>query len=269
MISVSPQKTIRFLGVIIASLSLINLAVNFARCFLGRGGLWGISRLFDLDIENNIPTWYASVTLLICAGLLALITHRKRQQGDRFMNHWRGLALIFLWLSMDEAASVHELFIDLNKPLQTTGFLHYAWVIPAMVILGILAVVYQKFVMALPQQVKRRFLLAISLYVAGGLVLEMVGGQYKEVMNVQMPIANGSGLAGMGMALILAAEEMLEMSGVAVLIYTLLQMLSRESHGFHIAFGNLPRQAEPKVREPAISPSSDGRHSYASPQDER
>jgi len=227
-ISLSAKKTIRFLGLIILGLSVMNLIINGARCFLGRGGLWGLSRLFDLDTENNIPTWYASITLLFCSGLLALIAQQKAQQGDRFVNHWRGLAFIFLWLSMDEASSIHEILIGLKEPLQTSGFFYYAWVIPAMVILVILGFAYRKFLVALPRKIRQLFLLAATLYISGGLIMEMIGGKYQQIFGMQTPIANNSGFVGMGMALILAAEEILEMCGVAVFIYALLYFLSRE-----------------------------------------
>ncbi len=233
---ISPRKVASSLGVIILSLGIANLLVNAAKCFLGRGGLWGITRLFDLDSENNIPTWYSSITLLICAGLLGLIAYQKQQHGDRFVTHWRVLALIFLWISLDEASSVHEILIQLNGPLRTSGFLVYAWVIPGMMLLALFCVSYWKFWCALPLKVKRLFLLAFALYVAGGLVMEMIGGQYAQMFAVEVPIANNSGWAGMGMALLLACEELLEMAGVAAFIYALLVYLSRSTNTFQLSF---------------------------------
>lgn len=236
MISVSPQKSLRLLGFMILSLSLVNIAVNFVKCFLGHGGLLGLTRLFDLDTENNIPTWYASITLFICAGLLALIAYQKKQTGDRFLRHWQGLVLLFLWLSMDEAASIHELLIDLNGPLQLNGFFRFAWVIPAMMLLVVIGFIYRKFLVALPKKIKRLFLLASAVYITGGLVMEMIGGKYLQITALEIPIPDNSGLLGMGMVLILAAEEMLEMCGVAIFIYTLLLLLSREEKAFCFSF---------------------------------
>lgn len=241
-ISISPKRTLRVLGLIILTLSCFSLVINFIRCFLGRGGLWGVSRLFDVDVENNIPTWYASVTLLICAGLLALITQCKRQQGDRFIKQWHWLSLIFLWMSIDEAASIHELFIRLDVPIEADGFFRYTWVVPAMGILIVLGLMYWKFLVTLPKLTKRLFLLAGTLYISGALVMEMIGGKYQQIVGIQLPVAvaNNSGFTGMGMALILTLEEALEMCGVAVFIYALLYVLSRdfESNTWFIQFGD-------------------------------
>jgi hypothetical protein len=235
MISVSPKKSFRLLGFIILVLSSANLLINFIKCFLGRGRLWGMSRLFDFDIENNIPTWYSSIALFICAGLLAFIAYQKGQQGDRFFKHWRGLSLIFLWLSMDEAASIHETLIGLNTLLKADGFFRYAWVIPAIPLLIVFGLTYRKFLVALPQKIKQLFLLAAALYITGGLVMEMVGGKYLQIFALELPVANNSGLVGMGMALILAAEEALEMCGVAVFIYALLCLISQEENTLHFS----------------------------------
>ena len=250
MIVISPRKVVSSLSVMIFSLGIANLLVNGAKCFLGRGGLWGITRLFDLDSENNIPTWYSSITLLMCAGLLGLIAYQKQQQHDRFMMHWRVLAIIFLWISIDEASSVHELLIQLNSLLGTSGFLLFAWVIPGMILLVLFGCAYWTFWTALSLKVKRLFLLAFVLYVSGGLVMEMIGGQYIEVFAVTVPISNYSGWAGMGMALILACEELLEMAGVAVFIYALLVYLSRGTNTFQLSFSQSQIQFDAKHHHP-------------------
>ena len=83
-------------------------------------------RLFILSGEANIPSWYASSTLLLCSILLAMIACGKKRAGDSYLMHWSALSVIFLFLSLDEAAMIHEMTI---KPLQThfnaSGFLYY------------------------------------------------------------------------------------------------------------------------------------------------
>ena len=54
---------------------------------------WLIHQLFDLDEENNLPTWFSGFLLLNNAFLLFLIARTRR--GDHFI-HWNVLALGFL-----------------------------------------------------------------------------------------------------------------------------------------------------------------------------
>ena len=60
---------------------------------------------------------------------------------------WTRLALVFVYLSLDEALSFHE---RLNRPvrdlLDTSGALYYAWVIPyALFALGLLFILVTLF----------------------------------------------------------------------------------------------------------------------------
>jgi len=62
---------------------------------------------FDLDREANLATWYASAKLLgIAAVSAAIFAASARTRSDRRL--WLVNAAIFLGLSADEAASLHE-----------------------------------------------------------------------------------------------------------------------------------------------------------------
>jgi len=58
--------------------------------------------LFDLDVEANLPSWYSSVKLL---GVAILSAALASGEGRRV---WALHALLFVGLSADEAASIHE-----------------------------------------------------------------------------------------------------------------------------------------------------------------
>src|SRR5690348_9847197 len=68
----------------------------------------GALPLLSLSYEQNIPTWYTSALLLACSLLLAVISAGARAKNDPFTNHWRGLAVAFLYISLDEVAELHE-----------------------------------------------------------------------------------------------------------------------------------------------------------------
>lgn len=66
------------------------------------------TRLFDLEEEANVPAWYASAQLLVVALLLGLYAsvHFERSKMDAWL--LATLPLVFLGLSIDETAGIHE-----------------------------------------------------------------------------------------------------------------------------------------------------------------
>ncbi len=72
---------------------------------LGAG--W-VSQFFDLEYEQNLPTWFASVQLAIAALLLGIfVVYRSWHERRRT---WLPLAVpaAVLFMSLDEIAEIHE-----------------------------------------------------------------------------------------------------------------------------------------------------------------
>ncbi|MBI4357976.1 MAG: hypothetical protein HY584_01630, partial [Candidatus Omnitrophica bacterium] len=67
---------------------------------------WQWERLFSLDFENNLPTWFSSFLWLTAA----LFAYGCAQQilNVRRRLLWNVSALFFIFLSCDEVASIHE-----------------------------------------------------------------------------------------------------------------------------------------------------------------
>jgi hypothetical protein len=172
-----------------------------------------LTRIFNVNTENSIPTWYSSILLFVASGLLALIATAKKQVRDRYTRHWQFLALLFLLLSLDEAASLHEAFDRaLHVGFDSSGLLYYAWVIPGMIFVGLVGLAYFKFLKALPAATRWLFILAGMLYVGGAIGVEILGGSHAEVY----------GRYTLTYSLFTAVEEALEMSGIVLFIYALL-----------------------------------------------
>ncbi|WP_414564428.1 MULTISPECIES: hypothetical protein [unclassified Anabaena] len=177
--------------------------------------------LFSLDEELNIPAWYSSFMLLLASGLLAVITSIKKT--DKHYIYWKNLSLIFLFFSLDEAFSFHEILIipSLREVLNLNPIFFHTWVI-----FGIPAVIffifkYFQFFLDLPKKTQSLFLLAAIFYVGGALGMEMVGGFSREYFGRLAPITT----------IIIVIEELLEMIGTVTFIYALLNYFSslRES----------------------------------------
>src|SRR6185503_2968640 len=134
----------RRLGAVVVLLVAASTAVHVMTAITGHDTSYGLTALFELDNENNIPTWYSSLLLLLSSVLLA-VTARAQPAAWPETRYWWGLSLIFLLLSVDEAASLHEKF---NRPvrelLHLGASVHFAWVVPAILMLLVLAIGYAR-----------------------------------------------------------------------------------------------------------------------------
>ncbi|HET7876233.1 MAG TPA: hypothetical protein VFN71_12010 [Methylomirabilota bacterium] len=226
-LTVSPRRAAWLLGGAVAGLVMAGVAGQISKHVFGHDRLLGFVRLFDLDAEANVPTWYASVTLLLCAGLLGLIARAESERGGRDATRWAVLALIFVGLSIDEAASIHELAI---KPLQTAwntrGIFYFGWIIPGGIFALLVGVAYGRFLWRLPIRTRRRFVLAGALYVGGALGVEMAGGA----------VAGSYGREQLGYVALATVEETLEMIGILVFLYALAAHLAEVADVLHVRF---------------------------------
>ena len=212
----SPRRIALLLALVTAALVAAGSAVVYLKLVLGHDTVFGLVRKFDLDTELNVPTWFSVLLLLLAAAALGYIGVRAKHEGDRFAGHWRGLAWIFLFMSLDETAGLHGLMTrPVRQALHLGGALYYAWVVPAIIALAVFGVVYLKFVWNLPRPTRGLMILSGAVYVAGALGGELVEGAHQA--------AHGIDLAFVWMTV---AEEALEMSGVVLFIYTLLAYIA-------------------------------------------
>jgi hypothetical protein len=177
----------------------------------------------SVNAEQTIPTWYSVALLLLAATLLLVIGLVKRASRDGYRFHWLGLAIIFLYLSIDEGATIHEMFGDpLQQTFGTSGFLAFGWQLLAAPLVIILAVLYLRFLLHLPSAIRYRLIAAGMLYVGGALAGDAVGARQWELSGgVTLPyLAIGT------------VEELMEMLGVVTLIYTLLRYMVEMQYMF-------------------------------------
>ena len=218
--------TARFLRVLIGAflfLTAAYAATVYAKLVLGRGELWGLTRIFDMDQEATAPAWFESCLFLITAALLALIGHLSKTASPKGSAHWGFLSWVFVYLSLDEMISIHEL---LNRPVRqllgiTSGPLYYAWVIPGMVIVLALAAYCWRFLLSLPRAYLFRFTIAAAVFNVGAMGMELAGADLKSSFGKTHPYY----LISVGL------EEALEMAGVLIFIAALLDWLKE--------FGNI------------------------------
>jgi hypothetical protein len=212
-----PKRIAKILTVLVLGLSVVGIAAAciFARLTPGsHPGLAELLRRFQLDEELAIPAWYSSVALLACAGLLAVVSYSNKQSASPYARHWAALSVIFVYLSIDEMSSLHELLVEpLRGRLHTHGLLYYAWVIPAFGFVCGLALAYWRFLFHhLDRTTRRRFVLAGCLFVTGALGLEVFEGAIDEHYGRQ----------NVRYQALAVVEETCEMLGVLIFLHALM-----------------------------------------------
>jgi len=173
------------------------------------------SRLFDLNDENNVPTWFSSFlwsTAAYCCYRL-----RKVDQGasGRFRNsgYWLWLGVVCLLLSLDEVAQVHESVgsvaghMGMHLPI-------YSWLPFGMAFVAVVAVGFSRFLWSLPRDIALAMIVAGAIFVTGAVGFETLGALVDDHVLSTFPM-------GLSWHKEIAIEEFLEMLGVIVFIAAL------------------------------------------------
>lgn len=202
-----PEKLGRRLAAIIAGLGAAYVFTQFFVRVLGwsNKSLWIAA--FDLNRELSLPSIYSGAAILFCALLLALTASAERKRGKPFVG-WAGMSGVFAFLAADEVLALHE---KLNDPLRAAlrtsgGVLHYAWVIPYLILAAGFAAVYLPFLLRLPARTRNRFVIAGIVFVFGAVGCELIGNW----------IMKDAPDFSVRMGIEILVEETLEMSGIAL-----------------------------------------------------
>jgi hypothetical protein len=96
-----------------------------------------------------------------------------------------------------------------------TGAWHWPWVISGCAVVIILAVAFQRFIRSLPGRTMVLFIASGALFFGGAIGFEMLGSLSLEMVEAGKAVAFRPWLLA-------HIEETLEMSGIALLIYSIL-----------------------------------------------
>jgi hypothetical protein len=163
-------------------------------------------QLFDVDEENNLPTWFSGGLAGITALWLWVQAESSRANADRWALHWRVLCVGFLLISLDEIAGIHE---TINTVISIT------WAIPFGILALVIGLSFFPFLWALPKHTRNTFVLGGILFVGGAIGIEMIGAPMVE--------------DAMPYNLLTIVEEGMEMFGVIVFLAGLLRFMRRQT----------------------------------------
>jgi hypothetical protein len=157
--------------------------------------MMGFAERVYLGAEANIPNWFSTLLLLACGVVLLTIGAAAKQH----VSQWSWLGIVFLALSLDESAALH----DLSAPLFTrsitwlartvggpfSGLQYkpgYAWLIPGILFTAAIAVISVPLLLALPRQARYRFVMAGAIYVGGAVGFEALAAEGVCEIRIQL-----------------------------------------------------------------------------------
>jgi len=220
-ISINRHAIAHTLATVIALLLGASLLGQISRHQFGHDYVYGLVQLFNVDAERNIPTYFTVILAATGAMLLVVIGVASKERAKNDSRFWFFLAAGFLFLGYDEAFQVHEqMILPMRKLMGSShlGFFYFGWVVPGMIGVCALALFFLKFLFRLPARTRNWLLFSGCVYLGGCLGMELIDGKYME--------AHGD---NMMYAVLNTIEEGLEMSGLALLIFTLLGHIAEAS----------------------------------------
>jgi hypothetical protein len=221
-VRLDPRRVVVVLGAVAAVLLTAHLALVLVTAITGHDALFGLVRQFDLDTENNVPSFFSAGLFLLNALLLWLVGQVRR--SEQRAKVWPFLAAVFIFLAYDEMFGIHERLVDpLRAAFHTSGVLRYPWVIVYAAPVIALVVWFLPAWRRLDALGRRALILSGTLYVLGAVGMEMMSGAYDEAV--------GGHTRTLAWGLLVAVEESLEMAGLISLVYALLTLLSRSAIG--------------------------------------
>ncbi len=217
-IEMSPRKILVMLLSMIGFLLFANIMGLVSTYGFDHDTVYGLIELMDFNSEENLPTLFSSLQLIVVSSLLSIIGSKHKSNGEIYFP-WFVLSVIFLYLAVDETAQIHErLYGPVQSAFELTGLLYFAWVVPYGVGVLVFVIAFSRFLFRLPKETARRFIASGAIYITGAIGFEMLGGRHFETYGAENVV----------FSMLYTCEELLEMLGIALFIYTLLTYVSNE-----------------------------------------
>ena len=214
---VNPALIMRFLLTIILLLMSINIGQLIMRySFRPRTAIGNRAHVRFLERAKCAePLFLHDISLLTLLLYLNGLSER-RLGGGGFAFHWYCLAVIFVFLASDEMLCFHEqLSAPFRRMLGSSGIFYLAWVIPYGLATFFVGAAFLVFLVKLPRETRRDFIVAGLLYIGGAIGMEMIGSvEYEKVLDRTLL-----------MDIYVFVEESLEMFGVLLFIRALINHL--------------------------------------------
>lgn len=228
---ISARRVMQALVTAFAVIIALNIIVVLLRFIVGVDHYVfdRVYRKLCVDYEQNLPSYFNALLLLMASvftGLIHLLQKKTNKEGFK----WWLLSLAFLFLSVDESASIHEFFVKflpMYVGIGGEGIFRNAWVI----VYGLGAIAFAIYLipslLKLPPDLLKGMILSGAVYVGGAIGVEMIGSWY----------VSHAGDANIGYAALATLEESLEMAGLILFIRYMLVYIREEYEANSVTLG--------------------------------
>lgn len=228
-IGIDRNRVARILVIIAIIILILSMVSQLIQYLTSLGSFHGITYLFSLGLECNIPTYFISSLSFISSLLLLIITLFEHNRKESYVVKWAILAVGFLFISIDEIVQLHERLIDpvsrlLNR--EDLGIFTFGWVIPGIAIVVLLALYFYKFIMTFRMALRLNFLWSALMFLSGAIGFELISGGYYSV----------HGSENLTYRMMQNVEESLEMAGLILFIWSLMLYMSERYKSLSINF---------------------------------
>lgn len=223
-IDVSPRRIGRLFAWIIPPLVVVGAIANYAVYNVAPTPdhpLAAFLKRFDLGHEPSIPAFYSAAVMLLTAIFLTFVARvdKHRNKPHRF---WYFLSVLFLALSIDEAALFHEMADSAMSMLDLNKYLYFSWVVPGAIFAAVVGFSSLAFLSTLPARTSRWMIASGVVFVVGAVGMEVVAGViFSQSTNEE------EAMRSLAHVLSQAVEEGLEMVGVAMFLTCLFDYVHR------------------------------------------
>jgi hypothetical protein len=132
----------KYLYVYVFALLILHLITVFLSISNPEFAVSSQASLFDLDRENNVPTYSNSILLGSSAVVCIALSIKSKLKIHKL--GWLLFGTLFGYLALDEALIIHEQLAEPTRRLLDIGNsnpLYHAWVVPAIFIVIFLATI--------------------------------------------------------------------------------------------------------------------------------
>lgn len=225
-LNLNPRKIAMVLGLIAVLLALQSIyAEHVLFHILGKGSDTTPARLlnlFSISAQESVPTWYSVILFFLAASLLAWIALTGHARNEPHSPYWTGLALVFLYISMDKGTTIHEAVSDLLRSIfKASGIFQFGCLLLGILLLIVVGILYVRFWWKLPGRARILFAIAAAVYVGGAAGIEGLSTR-------QYYLDDGKSFRYL---VISSVEETFEMLGAVLFIYALLDYLDQCEQG--------------------------------------
>lgn len=210
--SFSPSNLLKALVYFTLFLIAADLAVLALKVITGHDVAKGLIPFFDLDSERNLPTLFVTGLWLMSAAL-AFDLGKNHTLTRPMRVGWWGLAVIFVYMGIDEFSVIHEHATrHVKDNVSGLDDVAFAWLLPYLLFAVGVGLVYLKFLFKLAPGPRYTILLAGMVFITGAAGFEIIAYSYKAYTGQS---------GGLVWGLLSTVEESLEMTGVLMLLAAL------------------------------------------------